>query len=190
MKRNIYDFDNAIYNGDSGYDFIRYCMDKYPGLVYFHLFKSIWYCIRYAVRNISFKELKQYVFSFVNKIEDLDELIEDFAMIYKDRMKTFYVDRKRDDDIIISASLDFYLVPLCKRMQIKNVICTKYNVKTGKIIGENCHDEEKVKRFRKEYKNVEVQEAYSDSLSDVPMLKLAKDAYIVKGKEVERRLFK
>ena len=60
------------------------------------------------------------------------------------------------------------------------LIATPMDKRTGKIEGRNCHDEEKVRRFRAEYPGAEVEEFFSDSLSDTPMARLAKRAFLVK----------
>ena len=46
--------------------------------------------------------------------------------------------------------------------------------------GENCHDTEKVRRFRALYPDAEIDEFYSDSLSDSPLAELAGKAFLVK----------
>ena len=66
----------------------------------------------------------------------------------------------------------------------ENYISKKYDVRRWKNIGLNCKGEEKVKRFKKIYKDVKINNAYSDSLSDIPMFKLAKKAYIVKDEKL------
>ena len=61
------------------------------------------------------------------------------------------------------------------------MIGSRVNKKTGKFTGLNCHGEEKVRRLNKVYKDIKVNESYSDSRSDIPILKLAKKAFYVKG---------
>ena len=58
------------------------------------------------------------------------------------------------------------------------------NQRTGKIIGENCRGEEKVKRFRELYKDQQIDQFYSDSKSDTPLKKLAVIAYLVKKNQI------
>ena len=50
---------------------------------------------------------------------------------------------------------------------------------TGKIIGKNCHDYEKVTRFYAVFPDEKPDLFYSDSRSDAPMAKLAKQAFLV-----------
>ena len=62
--------------------------------------------------------------------------------------------------------------------------------KTGKFTGLNCHDVEKVRRLNEVMSDYEVEEAYSDSTSDDPILKLAKKAYYVKKDKLIEAKFK
>ena len=52
--------------------------------------------------------------------------------------------------------------------------------KTGKYLGENCHGEEKVRRFYAAFPNARPEEFYSDSLSDTPMADISERAFLVK----------
>ena len=70
------------------------------------------------------------------------------------------------------------------------MICTCHNPKTGAIIGENCRDEEKVKRLYRLYDKDEINvvDVYSDSLRhDRPIFSLAtgKCYHIVNGQRKE-----
>ncbi len=182
---NVYDFDGTIYNGDSGVDFVKFMFRKKKMLVLKYLLMSLKYFIRYKTKKISFKEMKQDLFAFVKEIDDLKSFTEEFAEIHKNNIKNYYLSLRKDDDLIISASLDFYLIPLCNKMNINNIICTKYDVKDGKIVGENCKGIEKVKRFDELYgKDAMIENAYGDSKNDVPIIKRALKGYIIKGNEV------
>ena len=99
-------------------------------------------------------------------------------------VKGFYLNRQKENDIVISATFDFIIVPFCHKLGINNVIATKYDVKEGSIIGLNCKGEEKVRRLKEEFGDITISEAYSDSLSDEPMLKLASKSYLVKGENL------
>ncbi|MBQ9279796.1 MAG: HAD-IB family phosphatase [Clostridia bacterium] len=182
---NVYDFDGTIYNGDSGVDFIKFSYFKKPAFMSVHLLKCLKYLALYKLKKIDFRTLKEYIFSFVSTMNQLEKLTLEFAQSHKYKVKKYYQDLKAESDLIISASLDFYLIPLCNEIGIQNVICTKYDVKNGKIIGENCKLEEKVKRFEEKYgKDATIDNAYGDSKSDIPMLKRAKNGFMVKGEKL------
>lgn len=178
---NAYDFDKTIYDKDCSVGFYFYSWKKHFFLMIWYLFKTIGWAFLYLIKKIDFKALKEKMFSYVTKIKNLDKEVNDFWEKHKNGIKKFYLNNQKDDDVIISASFDFILKPIIKELGIKNLICTKYNLKTGKIIGNNCHDKEKVIEFKKQFKNKTINEAYSDSMSDLPMLEYAKKAYVVKG---------
>ena len=117
---------------------------------------------------------------YCNPEEDIKAFWEKNSL----KIKKFYLEQKKSDDVIISASPRFLLEPVCHSLGIRNLICSEVDVKTGKFDGLNCWGEEKVVRFRKVFGNVSPEEFYSDSLSDTPMAKISKTAFIVKGEEI------
>ena len=177
---NLYDFDNTIIKGDSSIKLIKYSFVRHPMMLTISSFKAL----KELIKGSNLGNIKSELFSFVKKIPDLENYINKFILKNKKYIKKFYLERQKDDDVVISASFDFIIIPFCHSIGIKNVIATKYDTKKGCIIGKNCKGEEKVKRFKEEYKNAKVNEAYSDSLSDLPMFKLAKKAYLVKNEEI------
>lgn len=177
---NIYDFDDTIYDGDSGFDFIVFCLKKMPLKVLGSAIKTIPEAIKYLFKKSNVKILKEKIFSYIHKIDNFDELANEFADKYKDRIKKWYEEQREVNDVIISASMDFYLVPLCNKLNLKNLICTNYDMKTGHIIGNNCKGVEKIERLKKHYDITKVKYAYSDSLTDAPMFDIAEKGYIVK----------
>ncbi len=177
---NIYDFDNTILKGDSSVRFIRYSFLRHPYLV----FKSLFKALREVIKGSNLTKIKSVLFSFVKDIDDFDNYVLKFVEKMQKYIKKFYLEQKKTNDVIISASPEFLIKPLCQSIGINNVIATKYDIKKGFIIGFNCRGEEKVKRFKELYPNSKVLKAYSDSLSDIPMFNLAKEAYLVKNEKI------
>ncbi len=177
---NLYDFDNTIIKGDSSVKLIKYSFFRHPIMLIISSIKAL----KEVIKGSSLGSIKSELFSFVKKIPDLDSYINKFILKNKKHIKKFYLERQKENDVVISASFDFIIVPFCHSLGIKNVIATKYDTKKGCIIGKNCKGEEKVKRFKEVYKDAKVFEAYSDSLSDLPMFKLAKKAYLVKNEQI------
>ena len=179
---NIYDFDNTIYEGDTGVDMVFYGLKKYPFKTLKCVIKGLKLRKKYKTTNN--REVKEAFFAFLYEIEDLNKFIESFIDSHIKNIKSWYKSEQKENDTIISASYDLWINPFCKRLGIKNVICTKVDDK-GNIIGENCKGEEKVKRFKEEFPNVEVLKSYSDSSTDIPMLLLAHEPYIVDGNKIK-----
>ncbi len=182
MKVNLYDFDKTIYQGDSSTDFFFFALMKYPRIVK-RIPRIIGSAILYKLGKKSKTEMKEVNFSFLQDIPDVNQFVLNFWESHACYMKDFYLEKDHKQDIIISASPEFLLEPMTKDLKVMDLIGSKVDKKTGKFKGLNCHGEEKIKRLYKKHKAVTVIEAYSDSHSDDPMLKLAKKAYYVKGKK-------
>lgn len=183
MNINLYDFDNTIYKGDSSTDFFFWCAMRYPS-IYLNIPKIILAAIKHKFNIISKTEMKEEIFRFVKKVPDIDKEVKNFWEEHRCFIKDFYLEKDHKNDVIISASPEFLLEGICAELKVKKLIGSKVNKKTGNFIGKNCHGEEKVKRLKKEYEEFKVKESYSDSKSDIPILKLAKKAFYVKGDKI------
>lgn len=180
---NTYDFDQTIFNPDSSYAFYMYCLRRYPLRLLKTLPRSAACALAYSRGRLPAKALKEQLFSFLPGIPDIDGAVEDFWRINKKRIAGWYLRQKQDDDIIISASPGFLLQPICRQLGVA-LICTDMDKHSGKINGENCHDFEKVRRFREEYPGAHTENFYSDSLSDTPMAEIADRAYLVNKDDI------
>jgi len=181
---NIYDFDNTIFAGDSSVKFIKYSLIRHPFLVIWCFLKALKECIKYLFKKSNFGLVKSELFSFVKHIKNLEDYMDKYVLRHQKNIKQFYLEQKKEDDVVISASFDFIVRPFCERLGIKYIIATEYDTKNGKIIGKNCKGKEKIVRFNKIFKKPKVYEAYSDSLSDIPMFEIAKKAYLVKNDKI------
>lgn len=178
---NIYDFDGTIYDGDSSIDFYKYCIkvNKKCLLILPKLIVSI---VFYLLKIKEKEYLKSVFFSFVKYFDNINVVVENFWKLNFKKIKRFYIKQKNSKDIIVSASPEFLLKPIAKKLKF-NLIATKIDTKTGKLIGKNCWRIQKVKRLN-EYGINKCEKFYSDSLSDIPLSKLAKDSYIVKKNNI------
>ena len=176
---NVYDFDQTIYYPDSSYHFFLYCLKKHPAAVLPVIPGSLVLALRYRKGSIGAKELKQQLFSFLKRLPDPQPLIRDFWKAHRVNVQTWYLQQKREDDLIISASPQFLLEPIAEELGVR-LIATPMDIRTGQIHGLNCHDTEKVRRFREAFPDATIEAFYSDSLSDSPLAKLAENAYLVK----------
>lgn len=180
---NIYDFDDTIYNGDTNRDIILYSFKKHPFKVIKALKKTKKLERDYKRGLITFERVKEALLSFLFEIDDLDSYIEKFVNDNIKKIKPWYLSRKSEYDIVISASYELWIVPFCKKLGIKYVLATKTD-KDGHIIGKNCKGEEKVRRLANTIPNAQIVTSYSDSESDLPILNLAKTAYVVEGNKL------
>lgn len=185
-KIDIYDFDKTIVPFDSGSLFWGYCMLRYPWII---LLLPLWavLAILMIVKAINFTTFKKLFFCFVAFIP-LESAVKKFWDRHIHQVHKWFKIRKRHA-VVISASPDFLLEEVQKRLGFEDLLCTRHNRKTGVIIGENCRDEEKVKRLYTLYdkNSIKVCDVYSDSLKhDKPIFFLASENcyHIVNGEKI------
>lgn len=177
---NVFDFDQTIYKVDSSIEFYKYCLKRCPRLAkYFPVQLAGAFMLFTRIRPKT--ECKELFYRYFRGIPDIDAFINDFWEQRMDGINKWYLDMQREDDVIISASPEFLLEPVCRRLGIKHLIATRVDKKTGIHTGLNCHGGEKVLRFREVFPDGRVESFYSDSLSDSPMAALAQTAFLVKG---------
>lgn len=183
MKHNVYDFDNTIYRGDSTADFYLFCLKKHPGIL-MELPILIGCFIILLMGQYSETAFKEKLYRFLRYVSNVDDLVNEFWRYHHTRVKDFYINGHNDNDIVISASPEFLLQPVCRSLNIHYLIASKVDKKTGLYSGENCWGKEKVRRFREEMADAEINEFYSDSLSDAPLAEIADAAFIVRGDRI------
>ena len=176
---NVYDFDQTVFWPDSSYCFVKYCLRHYPRAVLRSVPELSLTAIRLFMKDADTRELKEQVFSFLPGLDDVEQIVQDFWDEHRENVEDWYLRQKRPDDLIISASPEFLLRPICEELGIR-LIATRMDPYSGKIQGPNCHDTEKVRRFRLEYPEGKIDSFYSDSLSDSPLAELAEQAFLVK----------
>ena len=177
---NAYDFDGTIYDGDSTVDFFRFCARKSLKIRLLTPYYLIAF-IPFKLGLISKTRAKRHFYNFVRALPDIKECVKDFWDGHQDKIKPWYFEKQKPDDVIISASPRFTLGEICARLKIKSLICSEVNELTGEYTGLNCHGHEKVRRFKEEYPYGSIDEFYSDSFNDNPLAKMAEKAFCVKG---------
>lgn len=187
MEIDIYDFDKTLVPFDSGSLFIGYCLLHYPWII---IILPVVFAasILMACRIIRFTDFKKVCFLFVPLIP-LKKAVNGFWDRHESAVYPWFAQRKRKG-VVISASPDFLLEEISKRMGFDHLICTRHSRKTGAIIGENCRGEEKVRRLYEKFgkENIKVIDVYSDSYRhDRPIFSLAngKCYHIEHGRRVE-----
>ena len=177
---NVYDFDNTILRGDSTARFFAYCLSHYP---------KMWLDIpAQAVNGLLFvlkirkkQDFKQRMLGFLRCIDNVDAAVEAFWQKNFRRIKPFYAETHRPDDVVISASPIFLIQPACYRLGISCAMGSPVDRYSGVFHGLNCHGQEKVRRFYEVFPEGKIETFYSDSHSDDPLAALAQRAVMVKG---------
>jgi phosphoserine phosphatase len=115
----------------------------------------------------------------LREIADVDAAVEDFWSKKFDGIFDCYNNIHDSSDIVISASPEFLLEGVCQKLGVAKMMASPVDKKTGKYNGQNCHGEEKVRRFYEYLPQGEIDEFYSDSISDLPLAKISKKAFVI-----------
>ena len=176
---NVYDFDNTILRGDSSARFFGWCLSRCPRM-WLDLPGQAWNGLLYVLRLRPKQAAKERMFRYLRFI-DVDRELKAFWQANLPRVKTFYRAAHRADDVVISASPEFLVRPACAALGIERVLGSPVDKHTGLYHGVNCHGAEKVRRFRQAWPDGEIDDFYSDSLSDTPLANIARRAWLVRG---------
>ncbi len=179
---NVYDFDKTIYYSDSTSDFYVFCLKRHPKIA-LHFPKTMGMFVLYILHIKTKTQFKEAMYEFLHEV-DIDSDLKDFWDSHKNKIKPFYVKHHKPDDVIISASPEFLLKPICEELGIKNLMASRVDPITGKYSGINCHGKEKVRRFREAFGNSVIDEFYSDAYCDTPLAEEAVKSFMVKGDKI------
>lgn len=181
---NVYDFDETIYDGDSTRDFVVFLLRRQPSLLGY-IPGQVKLFLDYSKGKITKTAFKEGYYGMFAGVKDIDLALSDFWQEYKSKIKPYYLEQQRPDDLIISASPEFLLQPICDHLGITGLLASRIDRTSGACQGENCHGSEKVRRFLAAgYDENDVEGFYSDSCSDFPLAELAQQAYMVQGDKV------
>lgn len=185
----VFDFDGTIYDGESSVDFFLYSLRRHPKNLRL-LPKVLHMLARYKRLKVSADELtaglERYGAEFLRCFNDLDAEISAFWDLHEHKIKSFFLNDRREDDVILSASPDFLISEIAKRLGIKTVIASSFDISKGKIIS-LCYHSNKCERFRAVFPEMRIDEFYTDSDNDSAVFDMADCVYMVKGNEIRRR---
>lgn len=184
----VFDFDNTIYDGESGMDLFLHFLRIDTKGVFKYIPKFFSGFMKYKNGSITIDEvfnkygtfLKEYCDAFA---DDMEKEFEHFWDLNEHKIKPFYRNIQKEDDIIVSACPESLLKIMCGRLGIKHYICSKVDFKTGEI-QQICYKDKKVALFKEAYGDVQIDEFYTDSASDMPMIEMSRNAYMVNGEEI------
>lgn len=185
---NVYDFDNTIYDGETLVDFILYFVRtdpkiwKYVPKLLIIAFKDKFHL--FTVEQ-AIKEYAGFLEGYYVNVGNLDERVKAFWDQNEHKIKPWYAKVQRDDDIIVSGTTDFILDEIAKRIGIKNYVGSSIDRETGKFI-RLCFLDNKVKIFNELYPDAHIDNFYTDSMNDKPMMDLADHVFFVTGDKIEQ----
>ncbi|MGE0739438.1 HAD family hydrolase [Sulfurimonas sp.] len=186
MNLALFDFDGTLSSKDSLGEFLKHASSKKSYL--FNMTRFLPYFALWQLRIISNSKAKERLFSLFFKganEEIFKQKAEEFSLQKLDTI----IDEKRlqilrehqakgDRVVIVSASMECWLKPWCKREGIE-LLSTRLEFTKGAFSGsfatKNCHGAEKARRIQEhlDIKQYETIYAYGDSSGDNEMLALA-----------------
>ena len=157
MRIDVYDFDGTIYDGDSTFDFVRFCMRRHPAML-LGLPRIAGAGVKLAMKKIGLTEFKSALFSVMTAYMDLHTESGLFWLDGRTKKKLgkWFSKTPRDLPIVIaSASPEFELRHAAKILGVKTLIGTRADVNTGELVlsaviypqldkFENPHDHAKI----------------------------------------------
>lgn len=184
---NAYDFDDTIYEGDSSLHFFVFFLRKDPSLIRY-LPRVIKILNDYHKEKIIFDDIVKnfgHIFEnyFRNSNKDFDEIVSEFWDKHEKRIKPFYKEIQKEDDVIITAAPNFMAEEICRRLGIRHCLSTEFDVKTGKFI-RGCFREKKIDFFFEAFPDGQIDDFYTDSMNDKFLFPYAKRVFMVKGNEI------
>ena len=183
---NVYDFDNTIYDGESGLHMFWEYFKRRPALVR-HLPVIARSMVHYKANRVELDDVLERVGKIIVSCIDeaAGDLAEDAKFFwdkYERRIRPFYYKLHRPDDLIISAGPEQSLREICGRLGVARYIGTVINEETRQLEFV-CFRENKVKAFHDRYPGQAIENLYTDSMNDKPLMDIAQHVFLVnKGK--------
>ncbi len=186
---NAYDFDDTIYKGDSSLHFFMFYLRKEPSLIKY--LPTVISTLRdYHKEKIVFDDIiekfgKVFEDYFTTHDVDFDKVVKEFWDKNQKRIKPFYKDIQKEDDLIITASPNFMAQEICRRLGIKHCLGTEFDMETGRFI-RGCFREKKIDFFLEAFPDGQIDDFYTDSMNDKFLFPYAKRVFMVKGNKITR----
>lgn len=180
---NVYDFDKTIFYPNSTFKYLAYCLLHYPKVRWKYAPKAIRAGVRYKLGRITKMDAALVCLSFPGYVPDFDKSIEAFWDREEKNVRQWYLNQKKEDDLIISASPECIVRPLADRLGVR-LVGTDYNWKENRFTGPCMYGRHKAKYLINSgifLSNV-IDEFYSDSIYDTPLALCAETAFLVKNR--------
>lgn len=174
ITADLYDFDGTVFNGESGIEFLRFCIKRHPKLIKY-LPKQAARALRMLFPNGNRSDkFKEKLYCYLKDI-DAEREAELFWDENAHKMNDWFKPNEHDVPVVIcSASPLFQIKPICDRLGVDLVIATELDPKTGKMSDKNCKGENKTEYIKKYAPEYVFRDVYTDNIvTDAPILKLA-----------------
>ncbi|MEY4903022.1 MAG: hypothetical protein RLZZ292_837 [Bacteroidota bacterium] len=175
----IFDLDGTITQKDTFLEFIKFTHGRWG--LYLGFLVNFIYFVAFFLKIYPNYALKERFFSFFYKNKNEKKLLtlgkkfaqEQLPLLCTGKAATYLTQHQaqRDTIVILTASSDLWLQAWCTKNNFV-LIATHFEVIeekfTGKILGKNCHGQEKVQRLiqQVDLSQYECSYGYGNSMSD------------------------
>lgn len=184
----VFDFDNTIYKGESTFDFALYVVKRKKSLLRY-LPAFLWLLFSYKVARMDVqtyqRKLEKYTKQFLANKDFILECVKEFWEENIDRIYPHMLKMIHEDDVIITTCPDFLIDELRDIIPTNHILSTKIDLDQGKILFLNFH-ENKIKAYREYYKDRKIENFYTDSQNDRPLMAISQNVFLVKNGVVKR----
>ena len=122
---NVYDFDRTIYPGDSSIHFWRFCMLHYPKTMRV-IPRATAAMVRYKRKRCTWSDVMEVFFTFLRHVPDVREAVDAFWDKNADKIYEWYLDRKHEADVIISADFKHHVIAMALEEGLSVIAMTHY----------------------------------------------------------------
>ena len=173
---NVYDFDKTICFKDTTFEFWKYCVIRRPWLLLLLPIQFIGSIPVFLKMSDKLNAWWMYI-RFVNVNETL---IKKFADKHERHICDWYLQQKRPEDVIVSASPEFLIKEFAQRLGV-SCVASDVDIETGRYHKPACKGKEKVKQFRATYPDAVVESSYGNAESDQYIMREGQHAYLVRN---------
>lgn len=183
-----FDFDNTIYKGESSFDFALFVVrHEVRMLKYLPIIIKV--LLSYKSEHMNVDEymnlLNKYVYLVMENKDRILELVDKFWETHERKLYLNMLEKIHFNDVIITTAPDFLMKGIRRRLNTRNILCTKTDMKKGKLVYLNFH-ENKVKAFKKKYPKKMIKNFYTDSYNDEPFMDFSKNVYLVNHGDITK----
>ena len=186
----LFDFDGTITKKDTYIEFIKHCFGSTRTYLGFLLLSPV--LVLFKLKLIRNDVAKQITFSYFFKGMSEDYYLQkckSFTAVINQILKPEAMHKiahhksEGHQLIIVSASMEDWILPWAKENDFDEVLSTKIEIQnnqlTGKFATENCHGEQKVIRVKQHIPDFSNKYfyAYGDSSGDTPLLEFSDEAF-------------
>ncbi len=184
----VFDFDKTIYKGISSFEFAFEAIKREPQLLkYSKIMVST--VFRYLTNKLKLYSIEDLIRENIKVVIDRKELIDNISLTFwnEKRLKRLNKDVLKlvhDEDVICSTSPSFVIEGVRNSLPTKNIITTQVDFETGDLFLNFKRN--KVDKIKELYPDSNIENLYTDSYTDRPLMEVAKNVYLVKGKSLKK----